>query len=106
RGFERRGPLRLAGRSAYSRESMAFYEISIHVPRPIEETFAFVSNFRNAAKWDPRTYSAEKTTPGPIGIGTVFVLRGGMIRKDGIPAPIPIPKARLASALSYDVAAP
>ena len=40
---------------------VATHETILTIPRPIEETFAFVSDFRNAAKWDPRTYAAEKT---------------------------------------------
>ena len=58
---------------------VATYETILTIPRPIDETFAFVSDFRNAAKWDPRTYAAEKTTDGPIGVGTRFMLTGGMM---------------------------
>lgn len=63
---------------------MAMYETTLIVPRPIEETFAFVSDFRNAARWDPRTYSASKTTDGPIEIGTRFMLTGGLLRQDSL----------------------
>ncbi|MBA3459602.1 MAG: SRPBCC family protein [Deltaproteobacteria bacterium] len=65
---------------------MAKYLTTLLVKRPIEETFAFVSNFHNAATWDPRTYSAEKYTPGPVGLGTIFILRGGMLPKGTLPS--------------------
>ena len=45
--------------------------------RFVEELFAFVSDFRNAAAWDPRTYAVEKATEGPTGIGPRFMLTGG-----------------------------
>jgi carbon monoxide dehydrogenase subunit G len=63
---------------------MARYETSFLVPRSPEATFAFISDFRNALKWDPRTYAVEKVTDGPIGFGTTFLLTGGMIPKSGI----------------------
>lgn len=61
---------------------MASYETVLTVPQPVAETFAFVSNFQNAASWDPRTYSAARTTQGPIGVGTRFVLMGGLLPRD------------------------
>lgn len=61
---------------------MATYEKSMDVPLPVAETFDYVSDFRHAAQWDPRTYAAEKATPGPIGTGTIFTLTGGMLRQD------------------------
>lgn len=50
------------------------------IPRPLEVTFAFVSSFHNAATWDPRTYSAYVKTEGEIGVGTRFVLTGGLLK--------------------------
>jgi hypothetical protein len=63
---------------------MATYETSLYIPSPVEKTFAFVSDFRNAQKWDPRTYAVEKVSGGPIGIGTTFLLTGGMLPKTGL----------------------
>ena len=48
---------------------------TIEVPRPIDEVFSYVSNFRNAAQWDPGVAESRKTCAGPIGVGTVFELR-------------------------------
>ena len=48
---------------------------TIEVARPIDEVFAYVSNFGNAAQWDPGVADSSKSGPGPIGIGTKFDLR-------------------------------
>jgi carbon monoxide dehydrogenase subunit G len=84
---------------------MATYETTLHIPRPVEQTFAFVSDFRNAAKWDPRTFSVEKTTDGEIAVGTRFVLRGGMIPKHLVPRRLSMLDAVVAMPLPYDVTA-
>jgi dehydrogenase/reductase SDR family protein 12 len=48
---------------------------TIEVPRPIDEVFAYTSNFGNAAQWDPGVADSRKASTGPIGIGTAFELR-------------------------------
>ncbi|MCG8423487.1 MAG: SRPBCC family protein [Proteobacteria bacterium] len=55
---------------------MAHYVTSLIIPQPIEETFAFISDFRNAPRWDPQTLEAYKVTDGPVGHGTSFLLVG------------------------------
>jgi Polyketide cyclase / dehydrase and lipid transport len=57
------------------------FETSLVIARPLAATFAFVTDFRNAARWDPRTYDARKVSDGDIGLHTRFVLRGGPITK-------------------------
>lgn len=81
---------------------MAIYETVLLVPRPVETTFAFVSDFRNAVRWDPRTYAAEKVTDGPIGVGTRFVLTGGALREEVLQR-LRLPARRIGMALPYDV---
>jgi len=81
---------------------VATYEAILSVPRSVEDTFAFVSDFRNAARWDPRTYSAEKITDGPIGVGTRFVLTGGMFREDVVNR-LHLPMSVAGMPLRYDV---
>lgn len=81
---------------------MATFETILRVPLSVEETFAFVSDFRNAAHWDPRTYSVEKSTTGPIGVGTRFMLTGGMLREELVQR-LHIPKSMAGLALPYDV---
>ena len=38
-----------------------------------------MSDFRNAPKWDPRTYSAAMVTDEPIRLGSRFELQGGLL---------------------------
>jgi NAD(P)-dependent dehydrogenase (short-subunit alcohol dehydrogenase family) len=45
---------------------------SLSSPRSAQECFAFVADFRNLPLWDPTADSAVKTTPGAVGIGSVF----------------------------------
>ena len=81
---------------------VATYETILSIPAPIEAVFAFVSDFRNAAKWDPRTYKSEKTTDGPIGVGSRFMLTGGMLSESLINR-LHLPVSVVGMALPYDV---
>jgi hypothetical protein len=68
---------------------MATFHTSLWIPRAPDDVFSFVSDFRNAPRWDPRTYSAAMVTDEPIGIGTLFELQGGLLTKgvhDELPA--------------------
>lgn len=50
---------------------------------PIGEAFAYLSDFANAATWDPGTATAERIDDGPIRVGTRFALgvrMGGGVR--------------------------
>jgi carbon monoxide dehydrogenase subunit G len=44
------------------------------IERPVEEVFDFVTDARNEPRYNPRILTVEKTTPGPLGRGTRFVL--------------------------------
>lgn len=48
---------------------------TIEVPRPVDETFFYTSNFANIAQWDPGVAASHKITPGPVGIDTEFKVR-------------------------------
>jgi len=48
---------------------------TIEVPRPIDEVFAYASNFSNAAQWDPGVVASRKISQGPVGVGAEFALR-------------------------------
>jgi hypothetical protein len=72
-----------AGRTGASRAGMVREESTEHVPsfqregminRPVEEVFDFVADARNEPRYNPRILNVEKTTSGPIGRGTHFVL--------------------------------
>ena len=43
---------------------------SILIRRPVEEVFDYVADERNEPGYNPQLRSVEKTTPGPIGVGT------------------------------------
>lgn len=58
---------------------MARYRTSLIIKRPLADTFAFFSDFRNAPTWDPQTRTARKDTEGDIGLGTRFILVGGAL---------------------------
>jgi uncharacterized protein YndB with AHSA1/START domain len=42
------------------------------INRPIEEVFAFLADGTNDKKFSPRVQEIEKTTDGPVGVGTIF----------------------------------
>ncbi len=43
--------------------------------QPPEEVFDFVADARNEPRWHPDALSVEKTSEGPVGLGTRFVSR-------------------------------
>jgi dehydrogenase/reductase SDR family protein 12 len=81
---------------------VAIYERTLHIHRSVEDSFAFVSNFQNASRWDPRTYSASMTSEGPIGIGTRFVLTGGLLKGETV-SRLHLPIALAGMPLPYDM---
>jgi hypothetical protein len=42
------------------------------IERPIDAVFAFLGAGTNDPKFSPRVQQIEQTTPGPVGVGTVF----------------------------------
>lgn len=44
----------------------------IHVARPVNEAFAYVSDFTTTTQWDPVAIRAVKLTSGSVGVGTEF----------------------------------
>jgi uncharacterized membrane protein len=49
---------------------MTHIEESIIINRPIEEVFAYVSDFRNTAQWQSGVVDVRVTPEGPMGVGT------------------------------------
>ena len=45
---------------------------SIHVARPPEHCFDFIADLHNEPAFNPDASDIVKTTPGPIGLGTVY----------------------------------
>ena len=48
------------------------FEGTVEIDRPVAEVFAFLAAGTNDPKFSPRVQRIEKTTEGPVGIGTVF----------------------------------
>ena len=51
---------------------MIEFENTIHVERPIDEVFAFLSDFENLPKWNYFVLRVVKTSAGPVGVGTTY----------------------------------
>ncbi|MCB1677368.1 MAG: SDR family NAD(P)-dependent oxidoreductase [Halioglobus sp.] len=45
---------------------------TVDVSRPVNEAFAYVSDFTTTAEWDPTVLHASQSTPGAIAVGTEF----------------------------------
>lgn len=48
------------------------FEGTAEIARPVAEVFAFLAAGTNDQKFSPRVQKIEKTTDGPVGVGTVF----------------------------------
>jgi polyketide cyclase/dehydrase/lipid transport protein len=53
---------------------MAHYKASLDTPRPLEEMFAYLSDFSTTQEWDPGVIEAERLGEGPVREGTEFRL--------------------------------
>jgi len=51
----------------------------LHTSHPPEIVFDFISDFRHASLWDPRTRRVIKVSEGPIGRGTRFLLQADLL---------------------------
>jgi len=51
---------------------MAKFKFSVTINRPVEEVFAFLSNYENDPKRSSATVEGTKTSEGPIGVGTTW----------------------------------
>ena len=62
-------------------------EIRTVVSRPLEEVFAYVADFSKLPQYDRWVTSIEKTSPGPVGVGSTWRHRRVQGRRS-IDAPI------------------
>ncbi len=53
---------------------MTVLQEQIAVSRPVNEVFAYVSDFTNTPQWDATATLAHKLTPGPLTVGTRFAV--------------------------------
>ncbi len=51
---------------------MARYRTTVQSRRGAEETFDYLSDFSTTAQWDPGVVEAERTSTGPVGMGSTF----------------------------------
>ncbi len=51
---------------------MLEFENTIRIDRPIDEVFAFLSDFENIPKWNYYVLEVRQLSDGPIGIGTTY----------------------------------
>jgi hypothetical protein len=51
---------------------MARIEESVEINCPVEKTFAYTTDAGNWSKWNTALPEAEKTSEGPVGIGSTF----------------------------------
>ena len=64
---------------------MAILRERIETRLPLDEAFAFVADFANAAHWDPGVDTSERVNPGPVGVGARYRLG---VRMGGRVAPM------------------
>jgi uncharacterized protein YndB with AHSA1/START domain len=51
---------------------VATFENSVLIRRPIEDVFAFLSDFEHVPKWNYAIVETRKVAEGPIGVGTIY----------------------------------
>ena len=65
---------------------MADRSDSIHIDRPVETVFAYITDVTNDPAWHTDVLEAQKTSDGPIGVGTLWHTRFKGKLKGVIPA--------------------
>jgi len=51
---------------------MQSFTNTVTIERPIEDVFAFLADFENVPTWNRAIEATTKTSPGPVGVGTVY----------------------------------
>jgi uncharacterized protein YndB with AHSA1/START domain len=51
---------------------VATFENTVMIRRPIEEVFAFLSDFENIPRWNYAIVETRKISQGPVGVGTIY----------------------------------
>jgi len=51
---------------------MATFQNTVTIRRPVRDVFAFLADFENIPKWNYAIVKTEKTSPGPVGVGTTY----------------------------------
>ena len=53
---------------------MAHYNACVETPRPLDEVFAYLSDFSTTEEWDPGVLEAKRVKGAAVGQGTEFRL--------------------------------
>lgn len=51
---------------------MQSFANTVTIERPIEDVFAFLADFENVPTWNHAIEATTKTSPGAVGVGTVY----------------------------------
>ena len=51
---------------------MARHKVTVETPLSTEAAFDLLADMTNSKSWDPSVVEAEKTSEGPVGLGTTF----------------------------------
>jgi carbon monoxide dehydrogenase subunit G len=52
--------------------TMATFENTVTIRRPVQDVFAFLADFGNVPAWNYAIVETRKTSPGPVGVGTTY----------------------------------
>jgi len=52
--------------------TMASFENTVTIRRPVEDVFAFLADFENVPQWNYAIVETTKVSPGPVGVGTTY----------------------------------
>ena len=51
---------------------MLEFENTVYIDRPVDEAFAFLSDFENIPKWNYYVLEVRQLSESPIGVGTTY----------------------------------
>jgi carbon monoxide dehydrogenase subunit G len=57
---------------------METFSNSVTIDRPVDEVFAFLSDFENVPTWNYAIAETRKSSPGPVAVGATYVQRRQM----------------------------
>jgi hypothetical protein len=52
--------------------TMATFQNTLTIQRPVDDAFAFLADFENIPTWNYAILETRKTSPGPVGVGTTY----------------------------------
>ena len=61
---------------------MISIEKEVHINKPASDVFAFMVDFANNAKWQDGIIASEKTSDGPMGVGSTATITQKFMGKD------------------------